>query len=121
MANVALQWDQDFDGGKSCGYRSPSSRSDFVCPGTRLGFQDSGDSGDGVPIPRGCACAEESIDLAKAGNRPHVPAVHSENEAALGRNNPHQPFAIRRKSDWKRWPEATGFRQDAHEPNRVTP
>jgi hypothetical protein len=48
-----------------------------------------------------------------------VTTVHAEDEATLGREDPHEPLVARRKRDRNGDDRTGGFRQDAHEPDDI--
>jgi hypothetical protein len=84
-----------------------------------LAFQNPHDRNDRVPISCRRRHTEQFVDLAKIADRFHVTTVHSEDESVLRRDNSQEPLPLRRKCDWNRRLDAAGFRQDAHESNKV--
>jgi hypothetical protein len=85
-----------------------------------LTLQNSQDRNYCVPVPLRRWHAVQLVDLAKIADCLHVAPVHSKHELALRSHHPHQPLRIRGERDWKRRPDAARFRQNAHEPNKIS-
>lgn len=79
--------------------------------------QNARDRRDCVPIPRRHLGAKQFINLPKVSDCLHVPAVLSEDELPIRRDEPHQPFAILGKRNRQGRPGAIGFRQNVDETN----
>src|SRR5690242_2295549 len=82
-------------------------------------FQNPHHRAYGVPIPRRRRHAEQLVNFAQIADGFHMATVYSEDKLALRRDDAHEPLSVWWKCDGQRDPEASGFRQDAHESNDV--
>ena len=96
--------------------RNPAMDAGF---GLQSVLQYAQDGEDCVPVPRGCRCLIQLVDLAQVADGLHVTAVHPEYKLAFASYQPHQPPAVCGEAEWEGFRDRAGLGQDAHESNPI--